>query len=157
MSISWHEVVANGKQDTSMRIGKRREFLQCTPLQLAASIGHLVLVKILIEKYHADDSLIAPDGQIALRLAAENGHREVVDYLPSRRGGGFKRWKFKNRVQLDRIKGASVAVYHFGKLFVWDIYKFFCWTLPKNYIVKPARKFGVWCWTHKGELLFSSR
>ena len=62
---------------------------------IAAEKGNLTIVKLLIEAYHADDKLIAKDGQIALRLAASNGHREVVDYLPSRSGGGMKRWKRK--------------------------------------------------------------
>ncbi|OBT87720.1 hypothetical protein VE02_04080 [Pseudogymnoascus sp. 03VT05] len=68
-----------------------------TPLQQAASLGHLVLVKLVMETYHCDDSLVAPDGQTALRLAAENRHHEVVDYLPSRRSGGFRRWKHTHR------------------------------------------------------------
>jgi hypothetical protein len=43
-------------------------------------MGNLVIVKILMEEYHCDDGLVASDGQIALRLAAQNGHREVVDF-----------------------------------------------------------------------------
>ncbi|KAE9364116.1 ankyrin [Stipitochalara longipes BDJ] len=122
-----------------------------TPLQLAASIGHLVLVKLLMEQYHCNDSLIAPDGQIALRLAAENGHREVVDYLPSRRGGGFRRWKHKNKTAIRRAKRAAVGIGNFVQFFVWDMGKFFLWTVPKNLIVQPLMKASTWCWKHRRE------
>jgi hypothetical protein len=122
-----------------------------TPLQQAASIGHLVLVKLLMEQYHCDDSLIAPDGQIALRLAAENGHREVVDYLPARRGGGFRRWKHKNKNAIRRAKKAAKGIYKFVKFFVWDIEKFFLWSVPKHLIVKPLIEGSLWCWKHRAE------
>jgi hypothetical protein len=122
-----------------------------TPLQLAASMGHLILVKLLMEQYHCDDSLIAPDGQIALRLAAENGHREVVDYLPSRRGGGFRRWKHKNKTAIRRAKRAAAGIGTFVKFFVWDIEKFFLWSVPKHLIVKPLVKTSTWCWKHRME------
>jgi hypothetical protein len=122
-----------------------------TPLQLAASMGHLVLVKLLMEQYHCDDSLIAPDGQIALRLAAENGHREVVDYLPARRGGGFRRWKHKNKTALRRVKRAAQGIGSFLKFFIWDIEKFFLWSVPKHLIVRPLVKASTWCWEHRKE------
>jgi hypothetical protein len=120
-------------------------------LQLAASIGHLVLVKLLMEQYHCDDSLIAPDGQIALRLAAENGHREVVDYLPARRGGGFRRWKHKNMTAIRRAKKAATGIGKFVKFFVWDIEKFFLWSVPKHLIIQPLAKASAWCWKHRRE------
>lgn len=120
-----------------------------TPLQLAASLGHLILVKLLMEQYHCDDSLVAPDGQIALRLAAENDHREVVDYLPSRRNGGFKRWQFKNRRSHSRIKRLFAKIGTFIKFFVFDIEKFFLWTVPKHVIVKPVMKSCKWCWENR--------
>jgi hypothetical protein len=122
-----------------------------TPLQLAASMGHLVLVKLLMEQYHSDDALIAPDGQIALRLAAENEHREVVDYLPARRGGGFRRWKHKNKTAIRRAKSAAQGIGYFVKFFVWDIEKFFLWSVPKRLIVKPLVKASSWCWEHRRE------
>ncbi len=128
------------------------EGVQRTALQIAAEEGHLVLVKLLIEQYGANDALIAPDGQIALRLAAENGHREVVDYLPTRRGGGFRRWKHRNQAALARAKRACARIGIFGKFFLWDIEKFFLWTIPKHLIVKPLTKFAKWCWVHKGEV-----
>jgi hypothetical protein len=106
-------------------------------------------VKLLLETYHCDDSLIAPDGQIALRLAAANGHREVVDYLPSRRGGGFLRWKTTHAAAIRRTKRALIKIYEITKFFVWDIEKFFLWTVPKEYIVKPLASDCVWCWRHR--------
>lgn len=63
-----------------------------TPLMVAAARGRLPLVRLLVEELGADDGIVAPgDGQLALRLAAEAGHREVVDYLPARRGGAWRR------------------------------------------------------------------
>jgi hypothetical protein len=113
-------------------------------------MGNLVLVKILMmEQYHCDDSLIAPDGQIALRLAAENGHQEVVDYLPARRGGGFRRWKHKNKTAIRRAKRAAQGIGTFLKFFVWDIEKFLLWSVPKHLVVKPLMKGSVWCWKHR--------
>jgi hypothetical protein len=131
-----------------------------TPLQFAASIGHLPMVKLFMEVYHCDDSLIAPDGQIALRLAAENGHREVVDYLPARRGGGFRRWQHHHRKAIQRTKRALKKIYCVFKFFLWDIEKFFLWSVPKHVIFKPltkgytlCRKGCEWCWKNKQFLL----
>lgn len=120
-----------------------------TPLMLAASLGHLALVKLLMEVYHADDSLVAPDGQIALRLASSGGHREIVDYLPSRRSGGFLRWQTEHQKAIRRAKKALMKAYHFCKFFVWDIEKFFLWTVPKECIVKPLSRGCKWCWNHR--------
>ncbi|KFX86934.1 hypothetical protein V490_08705 [Pseudogymnoascus sp. VKM F-3557] len=88
-----------------------------TPLQHAASSGHIVLVKLLMETYHCDDAIVAPDGQTALRLAADNGHQKVVDYLPSRRLGGFRRWKHTHRKSLRRAKKAVSRIFEFLKFF----------------------------------------
>jgi hypothetical protein len=125
--------------------------IERTPLQLAASLGHLPLVKLFMEVYQCDDSLIAPDGQTALRLAAENGHREVVDYLPARRGGGFLRWQHHHQKAIRRAKRALHKLYRFLKIFFWDIEKFFLWTLPKDLIIKPLAKDCAWCWKHRKE------
>jgi hypothetical protein len=51
----------------------------------------LNICKILCETAFADPMLVAPDGQTAQRLAARNGHKEIVDYLPVNRRGAFKR------------------------------------------------------------------
>ncbi|KAM0334490.1 hypothetical protein ACHAQA_001519 [Verticillium albo-atrum] len=66
---------------------------QRTPLQAAAADGRLSLVKLLREDFGADDGLLAPDGQIALRLAAKGKHKHVVAYLPARRLGAGRRLK----------------------------------------------------------------
>jgi Ankyrin repeats (3 copies) len=122
-----------------------------TPLMLAASIGSLTLVKLFIEVYHCDDSLIAPDGQLALRLAAENGHREVVDYLPIRRGGGWRRWKTHHATMVRRIKKAVHRIYKFFKFFLWDIEKFFFWSVPKHVIVLPLKRTCKWAWKNRAK------
>jgi hypothetical protein len=94
-----------------------------------------------MEVYHCDDSLIAPDGQIALRLAAENGHREVVEYLPARRGGGFRRWQYHHQKAIQRTRMALEHIYHF--------FKFIIWSVPKHVIFKPLAKGCRWCWNNK--------
>lgn len=64
-----------------------------TPLMCAAEQGNLNVCKILCETAFADPMLIAPDGQTAQRLAARNGHKEIVQYLPANRGGSWLRLK----------------------------------------------------------------
>lgn len=51
-------------------------------LMFAAAEGQLEVVKILL-KYKADPSLKDVDGDNALTFAANNGHKDVVDYLGS--------------------------------------------------------------------------
>jgi len=98
---------------------------------LAASTGSLSIVKLLFEPpYCANDALVAPDGQIALRLAAENDHRTIVDYLPSRRAGGYLRWKTHIAHNIARIKNALHRVVTFIKFSVWDLPKLFFWDIP---------------------------
>lgn len=122
-----------------------------TPLQLAALMGNLVLVKLLIEDYHCDDAIVAPDGQIALRLASENGHHEVVEYLPALRKGGFLRWKHKNQRAIRRIKRAWGNSVFFLKCIFWYIPKYFLWDMPEEYIVRPIVKGCRWCWRKRRE------
>ena len=64
-----------------------------TPLMCAAQQGNLNICKILCESAFADPMLIAADGQTAQRLAARNGHKEIVQYLPAHRGGSWRRLK----------------------------------------------------------------
>jgi len=124
-----------------------------TPLQLAASMGNLVLVKVLIEEYHCDDAILAPDGQIALRLAAQNGHREVVEYLPARRKGGFLRWKHKNERAIQKIKRAWANSVYFLRTIFWEIPKSLLWDIPKYYVARPIAKGCLWCWRKRREFL----
>ncbi|KAH8724852.1 hypothetical protein GQ44DRAFT_707930 [Phaeosphaeriaceae sp. PMI808] len=100
----------------------------------------------------ADDSLIAPDGQLALRLAATNGHREVVAFLPRRRGGGYKRWKVKHTTAMRRCKKVVHSIYTFSKFFAWDVPRFFIWTVPKHVIVLPLIKSNKWLHEHGEEI-----
>lgn len=125
-----------------------------TALQISASMGHIVIVKLLMEQYHANDALVAPDGQIALRLAADNGHAEIVVYLPSKRAGGYRRWKFKNRKSIDRVKHAGVRIYKFVKFFIWDVEKFMFWTVPKELVGRRIFNGLKWCWMNKSHLGF---
>jgi len=62
-----------------------------TPLMCAAENGNLNICKILCETAFADPMIVAPDGQTAQRLAARNGHKEIVQYLPANRRGVFLR------------------------------------------------------------------
>jgi Ankyrin repeats (3 copies) len=76
-----------------------------TPLMCAAEQGNLNICKILCESAFADPMLIAPDGQTAQRLAARNGHREIVQYLPAHRGGSWLRLKcitYRRTLAYDR-------------------------------------------------------
>jgi hypothetical protein len=118
----------------------RSVFPERTPLQFAAETGHVAIVKILMGEYGADDSLIAPDGALALRLAAANGHREVVDYLPVRRGGAWKRWRYAHRVEMDRIRRALHKIGKFITFFIWHVPKFLLWTAPKEATKAAGRK-----------------
>lgn len=117
---------------------------------LACTLGHLPLVKLLKENYACSDSKIAPDGQICLRLASSNGHREVVAYLPSLRAGGFLRWKTAHQKSLRRISRAVNGIYEFFKFFLWSVPKFFLWSCPKHLVVLPVMKGCKYCWENKG-------
>ncbi|KAK0718756.1 hypothetical protein B0T21DRAFT_374013 [Apiosordaria backusii] len=123
--------------------------LERTPLMIAAKNGNLALVKLLMEEFGADDGIIAPDGQLALRLAAEGGHREVVEYLPLRRGGAWRRWETHHSVAVERVRRAGWKMVRFIQFFVWDLPRFFVWTVPKHVVVKPVVSAGRYCWENK--------
>lgn len=103
-----------------------------TPLQYAAETGSLAIVKILMEDFQADDALIAPDGYLALRLAARNGHREIVQYLPARRGGSWLRWRTAHAKEMAIARRAVCDIAKFFAFFVWEVPKFLVWTVPKH-------------------------
>lgn len=105
---------------------------QRTPLQYAAEYGHLAMVKVLMEECGADDSLVAPDGALALRLAAENGHREIVAYLPVRRGGGWRRWKVRHDKQMLKVKKYGRKIGNFLYHVVVIPPKLLLWTVPQD-------------------------
>ena len=117
---------------------------------LAASIGSLPIVKLLFEPpYSADDALVAPDGQIALRLAAAGNHRAIVEYLPARRAGGYLRFKTHNARSIERIKKALRKIWCFIKFFIWYLPKFFVWDIPKHLVVLPVVRGCKWCWAKR--------
>lgn len=116
--------------------------VQRTPLQVAAAEGKLGIVKILRE-LGADDSLIAPDGAMALRLAAENGHREVVEHLPTRRGGAWKRWKVTHEKQMQRIRRILEKIGSVFKFLFWTVPKFVLWKVPKHIITTVPKAIFV--------------
>jgi len=128
-----------------------------TALQVAATRGNIVIVKLLLTNEFggsgpADDAIVAPDGQIALRLAAANGHREVVDALPSRRGGEFLRWKTTHSAALGRIRRAGKKLVDFFIVIFWEIPRFFVWTCPKHVLVRPLVEIGKYSWRHRAKL-----
>lgn len=118
--------------------------LERTPLMLASAGGKLALVKLLMDA-GADDGHIAPDGAMGLRLAADAGHRDVVDFLPLRRGGAFRRWKVHNGAAMHRLQRAAAALYYFAKFFVWEVPKFFLRFVPKH-TLKVLGKLAKWAW-----------
>ncbi|KAL7914234.1 hypothetical protein GGI35DRAFT_238030 [Trichoderma velutinum] len=122
--------------------GENQTKVQRTPLQVAAAEGKLGIVKILRE-LGADDSHIAPDGAMALRLAAENGHREIVEYLPTQRGGAWKRWKVTHEKQMRRIRRILEKIGSVFKFFFWTVPKFLLWTVPKKIITTVPKTIFV--------------
>ncbi|KAK3986933.1 ankyrin repeat domain-containing protein 50 [Cladorrhinum sp. PSN332] len=123
--------------------------IERTPLMYAAANGNLALVRLLMEDFHADDGIIAPDGQLALRLAADAGHRDIVEYLPARRGGAWRRWRASHEVAVRRIKKAGWKLFEFGKFFVWTLPRFLLWSVPNHVLIKPLRKMAEYCWENK--------
>ncbi|OCL06505.1 hypothetical protein AOQ84DRAFT_390142 [Glonium stellatum] len=139
---------------------KLRQLVQRTPLQLAAALGNLTIVKLLMRDTYtadgtliaaADDALIAPDGALALRLAADAGHRDIVAFLPARRGGGWRRWKTRHATAMARARRAGEKLWRVGRFFGWDAPKFALWTLPVECVRalvwawERRAKFGAWC------------
>ncbi|KJA18961.1 hypothetical protein HYPSUDRAFT_78943 [Hypholoma sublateritium FD-334 SS-4] len=122
-----------------------------TPLMPAASQGALPILKLLFDAPHrADDALVAPDGQTALRLAAAQRHAHVGACLPSRRrGGGMRRVRYANAANIARIQHAARALGAFAKFLVWDIPTFVLWTAPKHLVVLPFVHASKWAWANK--------
>ncbi|CAH0055355.1 unnamed protein product [Clonostachys solani] len=132
----------------SVDSGRRHRRLRRTPLQLAAQQGRLALVKVLVEDYGADDGLVAPDGYIALRLAAKNGHREIVEYLPARRAGVGLRFKTIVRDEWEVVLSILKKLGHVVKFFVWRVPFFLLYTAPRGLCKSAWRRrhrFGAWC------------
>ena len=122
---------------------------QRTPLMVAAAEGNLTLVKLFVDVFHSNDALVAPDGQMALRLAVEGDRKEIVAFLPARRGGGWRRWKVQHANAVKRARRAILEIFHFLKALVWEVPRFFVWTLPKEVVFRPIRKCVAWCWKNR--------
>ncbi|KAK0703676.1 hypothetical protein B0T26DRAFT_876594 [Lasiosphaeria miniovina] len=135
------------KQLTEQQLMRQR-----TPLMVAAARGNLALAKLLVQDLGADDALIAPDGQLALRLAADAGHRDIVGFLPVRRGGGWRRWQVTHAVAVRRIRRAARNILRFLQFFAWDVPKFVLWTVPKHVVVRPLFKSARYAWKNKQRL-----
>ena len=100
-----------------------------TPLMVAASKGYLPIVKLLFNPpCGADHALCAPDGQTALRLAADKGHRGVVDFLPHLRKGGCTRIKYQHTISMYNI-GVLTRTARWG--LVWRLPKALVYDIPK--------------------------
>ncbi|KAK6355015.1 hypothetical protein TWF696_004142 [Orbilia brochopaga] len=126
--------------------------IERTPLMVAAENGHMPLVKLFFEVYHAKDDIVPSDGMTALRLAAQNGHRDIVDFLPARRLGGMQRWKYRNRASIRRAKRILNDIYTYLRVIFFEIPKFFVWTIPKNILVVPVGDTAKWLWRHKKDI-----
>ncbi|KAL1900976.1 hypothetical protein Sste5346_002039 [Sporothrix stenoceras] len=128
-----------------------------TPLMLAAAQGRIALAKLFYEELKADDSLTAPDGYHALRLAAEGRHREIVEMLPARRGGAWLRFATRHGHAMKRIAKAGRSIVWFtttiGKIVVWYLPKYLLYVLPKELIVMPLGRLGRYLWQHRAEIL----
>lgn len=110
-----------------------------TPLMLAAATGQLVIVRMLVEEFGADDAVVGPKGETALRLAAEAGHRDVVRYLPARRGGAWRRLRHSKEVVA--LRRAAKAV---GK-----VVSFLGWDLPRLLLVDIPWEGSRWLWKRR--------
>ncbi|KIL90674.1 Ankyrin-3 [Fusarium avenaceum] len=121
-----------GRARDSDDIVRPEDFPERTPLMVAAERGHLALVKVLIQDYGAKHELIAPDGAMALRLAANNRHREIVQFLPNVRGGSWKRWKHVHHKQMERVRRAGRRLLKFLWIVFWDFPKLLVYDAPKE-------------------------
>ncbi|KAL1858158.1 hypothetical protein Daus18300_010039 [Diaporthe australafricana] len=124
----------------SQQAGRER-----TPLMLAAAMGNLVLVRVLMEEHGADDGAVGPEGELALRLAAAAGHRDVVRYLPVRRRGAWRRLRCSKEVR--RVRAAAVAVGQVLKFLAWDAPRFVLWYAPREvvkFVWKRRRRLLGW-------------
>ncbi|KAG7441729.1 uncharacterized protein BT62DRAFT_997014 [Guyanagaster necrorhizus] len=94
------------------------------------------LMELCRREYGADDTLVAPDGQTTLRLAATNKQREITMFLLSRRLGAFKRIKFRSRKAIKRIRVMAWKLYDVGKILFREIPKGLLWKIPKEIILE---------------------
>ncbi|KAJ2896373.1 uncharacterized protein MKZ38_005598 [Zalerion maritima] len=133
-----------------VRLGPER-----TPLMVAAERGNLAVAKMLMEEFGANDAIVAPDGQIALRLAGRNRHREVVEYLPLRRGGAWRRWKVANRKYMEVARAAALGITGAVVLVGYVLPRAIIWSFPKHifkFLWGRRKRAGRWCKRQVSEL-----
>ena len=129
------DMLANVQPRVSSPTSRRRRRMR-TPLQVAARDGKLAIVKVLYRDYGADDAIIAPDGAMALRLAAANGHREIVDLLPARRGGAWLRWKTAHEREMEIVQSMLHRIRRALFCVLWQVPKYLLYQLPKHAAVQ---------------------
>ncbi|KAL1407978.1 hypothetical protein Q8F55_004775 [Vanrija albida] len=124
-----------------------------TALMIAAARGNLAMTRLLLS-LGADDAVTAPDGQIALRLAASNSHRDIVDLLPARRGGALLRWKANNARALKAIGKAlrNCGLFIFGIPYYTALLAYHG---TKDLIVKPLYRGAKYVWKERRGILAS--
>ncbi|KAH7361856.1 hypothetical protein B0T11DRAFT_78479 [Plectosphaerella cucumerina] len=117
-----------------------------TPLQLAAGLGRLSLVKVLREEFGADDAFVAPKGETALWLARRFRHREIVDYLPAVKAGGWVRFRSSRQHEIQRLLLAMrrSCMLNLVRWLVWGLPKAILWDLPQE-AWKKREKIMKWC------------
>lgn len=113
-----------------------------TPLMLAATTGQLAIVKLLVGDFHADDSAVGAHGETALWLAARAGHRDVVAYLPARRGGAWKRLRHSKEVRALRRAVVTAG----------QVVKFVGWTIPRCLVFEIPRGIGKMVWRRRWDI-----
>lgn len=142
-------------RDSSLEHRVRR-----TPLMLAAQQGRVAIARALLadeDGLRADDTVVAPDGQIALRLAADARHREIVDLLPSRRAGAWLRVRTGARRALHRVGHLAGKIVVFGTavgvFFLWLVPKVVLYHVPKEILVEPAGRLAKAAWAVRRDIL----
>lgn len=78
------------------------EFISCTPLHAAASLGHYAVVEYLLE-HGADPSLAQPHASTPFMIAVQNGYSDIAEML-SRHPKVDIREKFENKTPLQWAK-----------------------------------------------------
>lgn len=113
-----------------------------TPLMLAAATGQLAIVKLLVGDFNADDGAVGAQGETALWLAARAGHRDVVAYLPARRGGSWKRLRHSKEVRALRRAVVTAG----------QVVKFVGWTVPRCLVFEIPRGIGKMVWRRRWDI-----
>lgn len=131
-------LVGNAAPDHGFCVGR-------TPLMLAAATGQLVIVRMLVREFGADDAIVGPRGETALRLAAGAGHRDVVRYLPTRRGGAWRRVRCSR--EIVALRRATAAAGKVAIFLGWDVPRLLLVDIPwegLRWVWKRRHRVGPW-------------